>query len=364
MVTSPIVRSLGVYFVDVGQGDATIVLTPDGDAVVFDCRDAHPVLRLLEHWKVDRLEALILSHLDIDHIAGAAEVLQAFSDRIGAVYLSIDRDISGEGSDARSAKDLVDLARRGDDADSWILYPSHLTQRPILEGPGWSIRLVAPKYRTVIDRERSGHWEDVNRCSSVLRIEMGGSAVLVGGDAPLLTWAEMSASDRLAGVFRVPHHGGALDDGGIPDGWSAARLYQAVNPDSTAVSVGTNNRHGHPSVDWLRPAIDGSTCRLMCTQVTPRCADALADAPADWRKLTVPESHETWKSTHHAEPPWRHLTKKTGVRRVGKFGEVPCAGTVVVTLRQDGGVRVAPLESAHRAVCALWGQSLCIDKRI
>ena len=49
--------------------------------------------------------------------------------------------------------------------------------------------------------------------------------MLIGADAPLLSWSELPSAELRAEAFRIPHHGGALDDGGTPAGWSVRRLY-------------------------------------------------------------------------------------------------------------------------------------------
>lgn len=63
-------RGLEVLMLDVGQGDASIIRPPDGPPVIFDCKDAHVVLRTLEqrgdHGSV---AAVIFSHLDRDQPA-------------------------------------------------------------------------------------------------------------------------------------------------------------------------------------------------------------------------------------------------------------------------------------------------------
>lgn len=99
---------LAVYMLDVGQGDSTIVLLPDDPmrAVIFDCADDHVLRKVLDDWHVGVIEAFVLSHLDQDHIAGALAFLQAFTGEIRHVYLSVDRDVSGEHKEARRAKAL------------------------------------------------------------------------------------------------------------------------------------------------------------------------------------------------------------------------------------------------------------------
>ena len=312
---------LAVYALDVGQGDCTLILLPDKRAVVFHCADDHVLRRVLDDCKVTIVEAFIVSHLDQDHIAGALAFLRGFERAIRHVYLSPDRDVTDEHGDAKRAKELVDHAavlsrddadrpRRWerhpnvtdehgdakrakelvdhaavlsrDDADRprrWERHPNVRDHRPVAKGQGWRIALLAPDQATIVARERTGSWEEPNRYCSILRVEAGGNALLIGGDAPLATWSTLPAAEMPAVAFRIPHHGGALDDGGVPSGWDAARLYGTVGAKTAVVPVGTRNGHGHPDPQWLRP-VSGSACRLLCTQVTLRCHDHLARASA------------------------------------------------------------------------------------
>lgn len=368
-----------VQFVDVGQGDATIVFPPDGAPIVFDCgASGHEVVNQLRFNGVDRLRAVIASHLDLDHIGGMATVLDAFRGRIDTVYFAPDRDISPDTEEAKTAKELADSIYEGD-GESWDLVWVQRQAAPVAYGEGWSVRLLAPRAKNQQRTHRTGEWEDPNRYSAVLRVEHAGNVALIGGDAPLATWAETPEEELVAQVFRTPHHGGALTDGGVPKGWSAERLYKVVEPETAVVSVGTNNDHGHPEIEtWTKPLVGRVGCDLLCTQVTGRCHPPFArqDDPLplfDNRKerlAAIQQARERWVpdrhggSFHFAEPPWRHYS----VRKSGQLGtsrkdrpEVPCAGTVSVRLGADGSVRIDPdPESAELdARIRQWREPLC-----
>jgi hypothetical protein len=202
---------------------------------------------------------------------------------------------------------------------------------------------------------------------------MAGTTVLIGGDAPLRTWSEID--ERGARVFRVPHHGGAIDDGGVPEGWSADRLYAEVSPDVAVLWVGTNNRWDHPNETWVDPLIGRPSCRLLCTQVTGRChPDFDRAAPADQRASAIAQERDRLPSPHEdrnhfAEPPWRHyrhskdMKRATGVRRDQL--EVPCAGTISVRIDDGGKLDVDPSD-AHPSLArriGRWSNPMCRRER-
>lgn len=224
--------------------------------------------------------------------------------------------------------------------------------------------MLAPPHGAQIEREREGAWEDANRYSTILRVRAGTRALLIGGDAPLLSWSELPPDELRADVFRIPHHGGALDDGGIPPGWDVRRLYSEVGAASALVSVGTNNAYGHPTEAWIEP-IGGGVCRMLCTQVTPRCHPPLEMATADGRAARDPaeiEAHRRRVITEHnqwTEPQYRHLTDRRRQIRRGLL-EVPCVGTVVVKMYLDGRVEVLPARGGeHERIVDDWERPLC-----
>lgn len=360
---------IAVYMLDVGQGDSTIVLLPDDRVVVFDCADDHVLRATLDAWSTPEIEAFVLSHLDRDHIAGALQFLRSFPRPIRTVYVSADRDVRSDHDEAKRAKELLDHVeeRARDDGTRrrrWELVAAQRDPRAVAEGDGWSVTLVAPPHALTIEREREGEWEDANRHSAILRIRVGGKAMLVGGDAPLVSWSELPEEELKADAFRISHHGGALDDGGIPAGWDVHRLYSAVGAETALISVGTNNSHGHPRQDWVEP-VTGGACRLLCTQVTARCHGPLDIVADDGRPQRDPDEIEARRrrviTTHNqwTEPQYRHLTDK---RRQVKKGllEVPCAGTVVVKMFLDGRLEVLPFRGGeHERVVDDWKHPLC-----
>ncbi|MFO0605017.1 MAG: hypothetical protein U0324_17690 [Polyangiales bacterium] len=61
---------LEIYRHDVGQGDCTVVIPPDGEGapILFDCADLYVAERFCDNHGITRLAAVVVSHLDVDHI--------------------------------------------------------------------------------------------------------------------------------------------------------------------------------------------------------------------------------------------------------------------------------------------------------
>jgi len=331
-------QGVGVYALDVGQGDCTFVLGPDeGTAVLFDCRDDYVAQQFVKDYRITRLVAAIASHLDLDHIRGMLPFLRWFLRSGGKV------DSLYTGPDQKPDPDLRKAAylflKQAVDWDEAGVIPmggslrDGMAPKRVWSGDGWAVDIVLPRHASLV-RMRLENGEQPNRCSAVLRVSMGDRAVLVGGDATLDSWERLEDRLLAAEVFRIPHHGGDIEGGDIEEGdgtWKIADLYDRVAPRAAIVSVGTNNRYGHPDPRFLPiAAASGVSCRLLCTQLTSRCH---AD-PQEHRARAV-------ENATLVGFPYRHLVHKGDPSRRRAQREVPCAGSIAVWLRHDG-VQVDP----------------------
>ncbi len=228
-----------LLFVDVGQGDAIAVRTPLGRWLLVDAGPPAtsvgtppPVVRELARRGVRRLEALVLTHPDLDHNGGARAVLDAFE--VGEVV-----DPARASAKAAYLELLEDARERS------------IPWRRATEGQTWhldglEIQVLAPGDTAVAaDTE-------ANASSVVLRVRWGDFDVLLTGDAP--AEVERALALGLSGgieLLKVGHHGS--------DTSSDPLLLSRARPEVAVVSVGANNRFGHPSPRVLDRLAEGGT---------------------------------------------------------------------------------------------------------
>lgn len=220
---------------DVGQGNAVLVRTAT-HSLLYDTgpryslnldsdaghRVVVPLLRALD----ERLDMVVLSHRDLDHVGGAPAVLTMQPQ--AALLSSIE-----------TAHPLQALraAQRCEAGQRW-------------EWDGVTFEVLHP---LAADYERG---LKSNALSCVLRIGNGHQTALLAGDierddeAALVARAESSASapgvlqsSLHADVLLVPHHGSKTS--------STASLLDAVKPKLAIVQAGYRNRFGHPAPDVL-----------------------------------------------------------------------------------------------------------------
>jgi len=261
-----------VEFIDVGQGDAQLVIAPDGSAYLIDCGPvgaAQAIRSRLEHHDVERLERVILTHTDADHIGGLPELLlgpdgvrdSADDLMVGAVLE--DGALAQRNTQiARSVNELIDariqriIAQPGDR----------------IEGPGgFKLEIVSAGGATqtsIASAEASDH---ANARSITATVCLDDWCGWFGGD---LTGGGLSTPDveaplsqelRPVAFVKIPHHGSRSS--------SSRALVEALRPRIAVVSLGTNNDHCHPTTEVLaRWAESGTVLSTGAGQTqTDRC---------------------------------------------------------------------------------------------
>lgn len=213
---------LRVSFLDVGQGSAALIETADGallvDAGPPEANVAGQVARLGIH----RLEALVLSHPQSDHIGGAPDVLRRLD-----VGLVLDSGIPSSDyyerearSEARRRRIPFRFAEAGQDLRLGALH----------------VRILWP--RAGATASASG---DANESAVVVLASYGATDVLLPSDAESPVTLPLALQP--VEVLVVAHHGSA-DDGLEP-------LLERLQPQVAVISVGRDNDYGHPTPSTL-----------------------------------------------------------------------------------------------------------------
>ena len=206
----------GVAFLDVGQGDATL-LVDHGHAVLVDAGPpGGPVVRRLRDLGVRRLDARVTTHAQADHDGGAADVARALP--VGAVLDGSDgvRDAGGRALAlarrpvGRSIQPRAGQTIRAGAIVLHILWP----------GPGATVPGEDPNARAVV------------AVGSV-----GPLRVLLTADAESDVLAPLALP--VVDVLKVSHHGSA--DAGLPG------ILTRVRPRLAVIEVGAHNTYGHPA---------------------------------------------------------------------------------------------------------------------
>ena len=205
-----------VSVLDVGQGDATLL--QDGPrAILVDTGPPHgPVLRRLRAAGARRLDAVLVTHAQADHLGAAADVLGALP--VGAVL---------DGRDGVREPEGLRMAAAARAAGVRVLRP--VAGEAVRDGP-IALRVLWPP------AGRPAPGADPNDRAVVARATVGRLSVLLTADAEsdVLRRLDLGPVD----VLKVSHHGSA--DPGLP------ALLARLRPRVAIVSVGARNPYGHP----------------------------------------------------------------------------------------------------------------------
>ena len=213
---------LTVSFLDVGQGDATLIQHPDGSAVLFDGGPADArVARLLRQEGVDRLSAVVATHASADHHGGLVEVLRRFP-----VDLLVD---GGDGTADREFRRVLATAR----ARGVAIEAAQAGQ--LLRVGGLQIDVLSPG-----PRPPGPAPADPNPRAIVAIVSSEGFDLMLSADAESPTLAALDLPD--VDAIKVPHHGSA--DPGL------AEVLRLLRPEVAVIEVGENS-YGHPHPDTL-----------------------------------------------------------------------------------------------------------------
>jgi competence protein ComEC len=222
---------LTVTFFDVGQGDAALVRSPGGAAVLIDGGPEPDVVAVkLLRLGIRRLDAVVATHPHLDHFVGLPAVLARI--RVGVVFDSGCHTPESDSAPYRTF--LRALRERG-------IPEHHPVAGDVVAVGDLRLDVLSP------DRCWFGTNSDPNNDSLVVLITQAGHAVLFANEPEGPAQQAMLAERRplTAMVLNVPHHGA---------GTSILPFFQAVHERVAIVSVGPN-RYGHPvprTLDWLR----------------------------------------------------------------------------------------------------------------
>ncbi|MFC7059941.1 MBL fold metallo-hydrolase [Halovenus salina] len=233
--------TLAVHNINVGQSAATVVVGPTGETMLIDTGhfndDGEHVLSYLQQHDIDRIDYLVATHNDADHIGGNAAVIEYYeteADGVGAVY------DSGIAASTNTYEEYLDAVEEHDVQ----LYRAQ---------EGDSIPLENVDVQVLGPPEGYLSGEDRNENSIVLRFAYGQTSFLYTGDA------EEAQEEYLVGeygpglnatIYKAGHHGSSSS--------SSDGLLDAVNPQVAVISSLYDSQYGHPHEEVLQTLAERS----------------------------------------------------------------------------------------------------------
>lgn len=222
-------EEMAVHFIDVGQGDCTLLQTPDG-SVLVDCGEpdkGDDIIAYLESVGVTELEYFIITHPHDDHMGSAAYVLRNITVKNFV--------INGQQRTTKFFEEALDVVE--EKGINGIIASPTDTENNLFQIGALQLRILGP-YKD--------YGDDYNNASLIIHAIYGERSFLLTGDAEKKAEEEFlkyHANEIKCDVFAAGHHGSRTSN--------TAELLAAARPTYVVISCGEGNDYNHPNQEAL-----------------------------------------------------------------------------------------------------------------
>lgn len=202
-------QCLKVVFLDIGQGDAALIITPDMKSILIDTgRDVATVSAISNYWKSSYIDLLIITHPDTDHLAGVYNLRKSFHfNKVIAERNTLLDDL-----------DFIEV----NDFDVLRI------------GCCTSIKLFNTHNKS----------DDSNERSIAALISYGDNDIFIAGDLPKNLEDSLAMDLGDIEMLKVGHHGSKTS--------TSQYFLETVKPEIAIISVGKENDYGHPHIETMQ----------------------------------------------------------------------------------------------------------------
>lgn len=224
-------EKLLVHYIDVGQGDATFIELPNDESMLIDAGEneySDTVSAYITGLGYDKIDYVIGTHPHSDHIGGMEDIINSYE--IGKVYLP------KASSNTKTYLELLQSIK-----DKGLKINTGKCGVNVIDEDNLKIQFIAPI---------NDSYDDLNNYSIVTKLVYKDTSFLFMGDAEKLSENEIidyvkedSAISLKSNVIKVGHHGSGTSSG--------AKFLDMVKPKYAIISVGNDNKYGHPHKNIL-----------------------------------------------------------------------------------------------------------------
>lgn len=217
---------LEVSVINVGQGDAIFIKTPDNKNILIDSgsrEDKDKLYEFLKSKNIKNIDLLVGTHPHEDHIGNMASVIRDYT--IGQVYMP---------KVTHTTKTFKNVMEAIKEKSVSLKAPS---VGDTLDFNGAIFKILAPN---------SGKYKDINNYSIVMKLTYKNNSFLFMGDAEKESEKEIIKKGETlkADVIKLGHHGSSTSN--------TKEFIEKVNPKYAVASCGKNNEYGHPHKEVVK----------------------------------------------------------------------------------------------------------------
>lgn len=221
--TSSFKQLLTVHFIDVGQGDSEFVEFPGGEVMLIDAGPrGSGAAEYIKKLGYEKINYVIATHPDADHIGSMAEVLKNF--KVDKFYMP---------DKPHTTKTFENMLDALEENGCECIYAA--AGEDIINDGRIHAQILAP----------CKTYDDSNDMSAVIKIRYNNISFLFTGDITSKSEKDIveSGADLRADIIKIAHHGSR--------GSSSQLFLDAVSPRMAIISVGADNKYGHPTKEVL-----------------------------------------------------------------------------------------------------------------
>ena len=218
-------ENLKIYFLDVGQGDASVIISSSGQVAMIDSGpDESLILNYLQSLNIFQIDLLIATHAHTDHIAGMDKIIAKYQPKV-----FVD---SGIPHTTIAYQNMISAIEKYN-----IKYYEG-TFRKINLGP-LTFTILPPANPLIKESE-------LNNNSIVVKLDFKDFSCLFTGDIERNREEQLlvTSKDNLsADILKVGYHGSSSS--------SSPLFIKSINPETSIISCGKGNQYGHPHQETL-----------------------------------------------------------------------------------------------------------------
>lgn len=231
LITSLPDGKLHVSMLDIGQGDAILIESPEGKRILVDGGPDNSVLQRLGEqlpFFENTIDLMIISHPHADHINGLVEVLKRYDVKkvllTGIAYPNATYD-----------EFLKTIQEKN------IPFEFPIASEDYLIEPDLTLDILYPTKKIFGET-----FDNANNSSIVAKLNFGETSLMLTGDAEKEEEAEILKQpfDVNAKLLKTGHHGSKTS--------SSPPWIAAVNPDNALISAGKDNQFKHPHEETMK----------------------------------------------------------------------------------------------------------------
>ena len=214
--------TLKIYFIDVGQGDSTLIVTPKNKKILIDGGEGktNVLFQYLLDRRINKIDYIIISHFDSDHCNGLIEIIEKM--RVENIVMS------KQSKESEEYKKILEIIKQKN-----IKVSSVKAEDKII--------IEKNLYTKILNPAEKFEFQDLNNNAIVAKLVYKDFSMLFTGDIEKAeeNLAKKYKNELKSTILKVAHHGSKTS--------TSEEFLKYVEPQIALIGVGENNKFGHPN---------------------------------------------------------------------------------------------------------------------